>query len=641
MWESPILPRRILGHKTQKVYSVYEIQKELGSGFSGCVRLCKERTTGELVACKSILKASLIGQEDVDDLLREIEILEKLKGHPNIVELKGVYEDKEAVHLVMEYCQGGDLFSAVSEGGPFKEPEAAEIVRQLAAAVRACHAAGVLHRDLKPENVLLVHKLLGPNTAVAVEDSDLVGTPGSRRIHLKLADFGLSKFVNSRGQVSGFAGSPYYVAPELLSPAPYGLGADIWSLGVVVYIVLSNEFPFAGANDKKLFQAIRRGRLSFDRKPWPSASLAVKRLISSMITVDPRARLTIDEVLDHSWTAGMSSSGLHRFPVASSRTSVAPSSPASPESDGSSSSSSSGSSTPNSPTSPLPGRASVKRPAGQPLLVLDVGAGGAPPGGRIFRRDLVRSPGQKRLVGEEAALTAPSAVDKMHPRLATPRPARPTGLPLATPAPASAFHEPNKVTHGNDSSTAASDVFHDIPLLSVKQRASEGGETAAAAEAGARENMAAGCGRKPEGRTGGGNQWHAHEQVHAPRPPRVCCPPLASGGATEAGMGTWEPTAVHDPHHHLYRVEALTEWCASLLFRTCIHRYKAAKDAPASQEEQQQQQQQQPGGGLQEVEVLEIKAKLQRMQRQLSGRTRRPRGGRVAPAGEGDDAFTR
>lgn len=169
---APIGP--VLGRPMEDVKSIYSIGKELGRGQFGITHLCTNKVTGEQFACKTIAKRKLVNKEDVEDVRREVQIMHHLTGQPNIVELKGAYEDKHSVHLVMELCAGGELFDRIIAKGHYTERAAASLLRTIVQIVHTCHSMGVIHRDLKPENFLLLNK-----------DEN---TP------LKATDFGLSVF---------------------------------------------------------------------------------------------------------------------------------------------------------------------------------------------------------------------------------------------------------------------------------------------------------------------------------------------------------------------------------------------------------------------------------------------------------------
>nr|P28582.2 RecName: Full=Calcium-dependent protein kinase; Short=CDPK [Daucus carota]CAA39936.1 calcium- dependent protein kinase [Daucus carota] len=270
----------ILGKPFEDIRGKYTLGKELGRGQFGCVYQCTENSSGQLYACKSILKRKLVSKNDKEDIKREIQILQHLSGQPNIVEFKGVFEDRQSVHLVMELCAGGELFDRIIAQGHYSERAAATICRQIVNVVHVCHFMGVMHRDLKPENFLLSSK-----------DKDAM---------LKATDFGLSVFIEEGKVYRNIVGSAYYVAPEVLRRS-YGKEIDIWSAGVILYILLSGVPPFWAENEKGIFDAILEGVIDFESEPWPSVSNSAKDLVRKMLTQDPRRRITSAQVLDHPW----------------------------------------------------------------------------------------------------------------------------------------------------------------------------------------------------------------------------------------------------------------------------------------------------------------------------------------------------
>uniref|UniRef100_A0A0C9RZ49 non-specific serine/threonine protein kinase n=1 Tax=Wollemia nobilis TaxID=56998 RepID=A0A0C9RZ49_9CONI len=270
----------VLGHPTESLRDVYIMGRKLGQGQFGTTYLCTEIATGKEYACKSIPKRKLISREDVEDVRREIQIMHHLSGHPNVVTIKGAYEDSLHVNIVMELCAGGELFDRIIERGHYSERKAAELTRIIVGVVEACHSLGVMHRDLKPENFLLANK-----------DDDL---------SLKAIDFGLSVFFKP-GQVFGdVVGSPYYVAPEVLLKH-YGPEADVWTAGVILYILLSGVPPFWAETQQGIFEAVLRGHIDFESEPWPSISDSAKDLIRKMLTKVPADRISAHEVLCHPW----------------------------------------------------------------------------------------------------------------------------------------------------------------------------------------------------------------------------------------------------------------------------------------------------------------------------------------------------
>lgn len=277
---SPSHTACVLQHKTENVRNLYTLGKRLGQGQFGITYLCIEKGTDKAYACKSIAKRKLLSIEDVEDVRREIQIMHHLAGHPNVVTIKGAYEDLASVHLVMELCAGGELFDRIIQRGHYSERKAAELTRTIVGVVEACHSLGVMHRDLKPENFLL---------SSTDEDSAL-----------KATDFGLSVFFKPGETFSDVVGSPYYVAPEVLCKS-YGPEADIWSAGVILYILLSGVPPFWGETEKGIFDQVLHGELDFASDPWPGISENAKDLIRKMLDRKPKNRPTAHEVLCDPW----------------------------------------------------------------------------------------------------------------------------------------------------------------------------------------------------------------------------------------------------------------------------------------------------------------------------------------------------
>ncbi|KAK8598177.1 hypothetical protein V6N13_095565 [Hibiscus sabdariffa] len=257
----------VLGRPMEDVKTAYNIGKELGRGQFGVTHLCTHKQTGEQFACKTIAKRKLSNKEDIEDVRREVQIMHHLTGQANIVELKGAYEDKQSVHLVMELCAGGELFDRIIAKGHYTERAAATLLRTIVQIVHTCHSMGVIHRDLKPENFLLLNK---------EENSPL-----------KATDFGLSVFYKPGEEFKDIVGSAYYIAPEVLK-RKYGPEADIWSIGVMLYILLSGVPPFWAESENGIFTAILRGHVDFSSAPWPKISAQAKDLVKKMLTLNPK-----------------------------------------------------------------------------------------------------------------------------------------------------------------------------------------------------------------------------------------------------------------------------------------------------------------------------------------------------------------
>lgn len=237
----------------------------------------------------AFLPAALFCQksEDVAELRAEVLSLLQLQQRwgsaDHIVALHEVLEDKESVHIVLEYCKGGDLFELVSTSKNLSERDAAHILRQLVLAVQQIHACGLVHRDIKLENVLLT------------------SPKSQKRARVKIADFGLCAEVRSSSKIHGAAGSPFYMAPEVVSRDRYGREVDIWSLGVVLYACLAGYLPFGGRTQDVIFSAVLRANPSFSKRPWGGVSYEAKSLVQAMLCPDPQRRIGLQAILNHPW----------------------------------------------------------------------------------------------------------------------------------------------------------------------------------------------------------------------------------------------------------------------------------------------------------------------------------------------------
>ncbi|XP_061369880.1 calcium-dependent protein kinase SK5 [Gastrolobium bilobum] len=276
----PLKPVWVLPYRTQIITELYALGRKLGQGQFGTTYLCTHKSTGRRYACKSIPKRKLLCKEDYEDVWREIQIMHHLSEHPHVVRIDGTYEDALAVHLVMELCEGGELFDRIVQKGHYSERQAAKLIKTIVEVVESCHSLGVMHRDLKPENFLF---------DTVDEDAKL-----------KATDFGLSVFYKPGESFCDVVGSPYYVAPEVLRKH-YGPESDVWSAGVILYILLSGVPPFWAETEPGIFRQILLGKLDFQSEPWPSISDSAKDLIRKMLDQNPKSRLTAYEVLRHPW----------------------------------------------------------------------------------------------------------------------------------------------------------------------------------------------------------------------------------------------------------------------------------------------------------------------------------------------------
>ena len=256
----------------------YTMKNVLGTGAFSQVRLAESKEQpGTFFAIKVIDKKAKKGK--VNDLENEIRVL-GLLHHPNIVELLEVHVDETNVYLVMELVNGGELFDRIVEKGWYTEKDAACLIKQVLSAVAYMHNEGVIHRDLKPEN-LLYHS--------TDEDSKIM-----------ITDFGLSKIKDS-GIMETACGTRCYVAPEVLAKKPYGKLVDVWSIGVITYILLCGYPPFYDENDLNLFYQILKGKFEFDSPYWDEISDDAKEFIRQLICVNVEKRSCCEEALQHAW----------------------------------------------------------------------------------------------------------------------------------------------------------------------------------------------------------------------------------------------------------------------------------------------------------------------------------------------------
>lgn len=284
--ESNTPSRRSQPQETEKValsfQKAYCLGERLGEGAFSVVKKGTNNSTGKSFAIKIVTKSKLSHEDEVA-LKDEISIL-RVMDHNHIIRLYEVFDEPSYYYLVTEQMQGGELFDRIVAKSYYNEKEARDVCKILFEALNYCHQKSVAHRDLKPENLLLMSKN---------NDSEI-----------KIADFGFAKRTTSQTCLLTQCGTPGYVAPEILEGVPYGTKADMWSLGVITYILLGGYPPFIESNQKELFRKIRQGRYEFHVEYWGQVSSSAKDLISSLLTVDPQRRLTAQEAINGSWITG-------------------------------------------------------------------------------------------------------------------------------------------------------------------------------------------------------------------------------------------------------------------------------------------------------------------------------------------------
>ncbi|XP_030934726.1 CDPK-related kinase 4-like isoform X1 [Quercus lobata] len=262
----------------------YDIGKEIGRGHFGHTCFAKGKKgelKGHSVAVKIISKAKMTTAIAIEDVRREVKILKALSGHNNLVKFHDAFEDANNVYIVMELCEGGELLDRIlARGGRYMEEDAKTIIVQILSVVSYCHLQGVVHRDLKPENFLFVTK-----------DED---TP------MKVIDFGLSDFIRPDQRLNDIVGSAYYVAPEVLHRS-YSVEADLWSIGVITYILLCGSRPFWARTESGIFRSVLRADPNFDDSPWPIVTPEAKDFVRRLLNKDHRKRMTAAQALTHPW----------------------------------------------------------------------------------------------------------------------------------------------------------------------------------------------------------------------------------------------------------------------------------------------------------------------------------------------------
>lgn len=272
--------------------SNYRLQHQLGHGNFGRTFAATHLATGTQTAVKAIQKSKMYTSESVADVKREVKIMQALSGHENVVEFHEAFEDKNFVYIVMELCKGGELLNWIAshkKNSQYSERDAARIVRQMLKVAARCHLHGIVHRDLKPENFLFK------------SDGD--------SSELKVIDFGLSNYMKPGKVFQDVVGSPLYLAPEVLKRCS-GPESDVWSIGVITYILLCGRRPFWERTESAVFKKILEDEPDFIGKPWPSISSSAKDFVKKLLVKNPYARLRAAQALSHPWVRDGEASGI-------------------------------------------------------------------------------------------------------------------------------------------------------------------------------------------------------------------------------------------------------------------------------------------------------------------------------------------
>ncbi|CAD8109050.1 unnamed protein product [Paramecium sonneborni] len=250
----------------------------LGSGAYGEVRKAIHKSTNLMKAVKIIHK-SQTSKEEQERLMNEVNMLQKL-DHPNIIKIYEFYQDERFFYIVTELCTGGELFDKIRQEGSFSEKKAADIMKQILSAINYCHDEKIVHRDLKPENLLYESE--------------------KENSMLKIIDFGTSKEFVPNQKLNQKLGTPYYIAPEVLKKK-YDEKCDIWSCGVILYILLCGYPPFDGKTEEKIMEKVSKGAYSFETQEWEEVSKEAKDFIRKMLQIEPNKRYSAQQALNDPW----------------------------------------------------------------------------------------------------------------------------------------------------------------------------------------------------------------------------------------------------------------------------------------------------------------------------------------------------
>jgi calcium-dependent protein kinase len=264
--------------KIQKVSvnNHYEIIGELGSGSYGSVKKVRHKELKEIRAMKVILKKT-------ENSKNEIDIMRKI-SHPNIVNIYDIYEDSKKYYIVMEICEGGELFEAISEQGAFGEDDCLNIMKQVLTAVNYLHSKNIMHRDIKPENIMFTKKI----------------NKKTKKFEIKLIDFGTAKVFTKGKKETKFIGTSYYIAPEVLKES-YDQKCDVWSCGVIMYILLCGYPPFNGNTNNDIYNAIKNNLPYFHGEDWKEITQEAIDLLQNMLNKNPAKRFSAEKCLNHNW----------------------------------------------------------------------------------------------------------------------------------------------------------------------------------------------------------------------------------------------------------------------------------------------------------------------------------------------------
>jgi len=275
--------------KREEIQKYYDIREKLGTGSFAVVKRAVRKSDNKEFAIK-VIKKNKLNADELAVVHDEVEIMHKV-NHANCVQLFEMFENSKKMFMVLELLTGGELFDRIVRKGSYSEKEASEVTKSVTAALQYLHDNGIVHRDLKPENLIYLSQ---------ADDSAI-----------KITDFGLAKYRGSSTKPPGMTtacGTPGYVAPEVLKNEPYDSAVDLWSLGVILYILLCGFPPFYHESTAALYKQIKKGEFDFPAPYWTNISSSAKDLVRKLLTVDPKQRYTAKQVLQHPWISGSEAS---------------------------------------------------------------------------------------------------------------------------------------------------------------------------------------------------------------------------------------------------------------------------------------------------------------------------------------------
>lgn len=267
----------------RSVSDFYETGEVIGNGSYGQVLKGVDKFTGEVRAVKVVRKTG--NQREMEYIRREVNILRNV-DHPHIIKTYDIFDSGNKYFFVLEYLPGGELFDIIAEERHFSETSAAEVMKSILNGVAYLHENNIVHRDIKPENILCKSR--------------------NWPLEIKLTDFGLSNIImggEQNNSLQSYVGTQYYLAPEVHRHASYNRSVDIWSSGIILFIMLSGKFPFYGRDDSEFFARLSRG-VTFPEKEWKDISEEARSVVRQMLEMVPERRPTAQELLAHPWFNG-------------------------------------------------------------------------------------------------------------------------------------------------------------------------------------------------------------------------------------------------------------------------------------------------------------------------------------------------